>query len=191
MPQIRILGLDISSTTIGWCILDIIDQKIVLVKYDYYKPNKNGHIISRLYETKKFFNKLFKEYKPNQITIEEIIQYMSGASSATTIITLTSFNRALGLLSYEYLKQLPTYYSVMSIRHGLKLSKELPAKEDMPTLVEYYLDIKFNYLYNSKGKIKPETYDMSDACSVAINHALKILAPNPQPKIIRKTNAKK
>lgn len=189
MINARILGLDISSTTIGYCVLDIINDQIKLVAYDFYKPSKDGHILERLSKTKKVFQKLLKEYQPTAIAIEDIVQFMAGASSAKTIITLASFNRMLGLLSYEYLKELPQLYSVMAIRHGLKLDKVLPAKEEMPILIEHHLNIQFNYLYKKNGTIRPETYDMADACSVATHAAQKMIA-NSQPKV-KKNNVKK
>jgi hypothetical protein len=56
----------------------------------------------------------------------------------------------------------------MTIRHGLKLNKELPKKEDMPELVSKHLGIKFPYEKNKNGKIKIENYDMADSVGVAL-----------------------
>lgn len=192
MNNARIIGLDVSSTTIGICILDIIDNQLQLVKYDFYKPSKEGHILERLSKTKKFFTTLFKEYKPTHIAIEDIVSFMRNASTAQTVIVLASFNRMLGLLAYEHLKKMPQMFSVLAIRHGLKLTDQLPAKEEMPMLVEQHLDIKFNYLYNRNNKLRPENFDMADAMAVALHYAFTLLNEEltiKSPK--RKTNVKK
>ena len=92
-------------------------------------------------------------------------------STATTVVTLASFNRMIGLLSYDYLKSHPGLFNVMSIRHGLKLNKNLPKKEEMPDLVSKHLGITFPYIKDKKGKIKPESFDMADGIAVALYYA--------------------
>jgi len=173
----RIAGFDVSSSTIGWCILDIDGYgNITPIKISHYKPPKDGNIFERLIETKKVISSIIKEYNPDEIAIEEIIQYMGGGSTAKTIIMLTSFNRMVGLAAYEYLNKAPSMYSVMTIRHGLKTSKKLPQKEDMPKLVAKHLKFKFPYIYETKKRSKKksiavESYDMSDGMAVGLYHA--------------------
>jgi hypothetical protein len=170
----KILGFDISSTCIGYCHLEIDEDnsKIKFISCDYIKPIKKGNIIERLSHTRDKIILILEKVQPDIIAIEDIIQFMSGASTAKTIITLTSFNRMIGLLCHDYLSKSPEMYSVMSIRHGLKLNKILPKKEDMPELVSKHLGIKFPYEKNKNGKIKPESYDMADGVSVALYSAM-------------------
>jgi len=167
--MVRILGFDCSSTTIGIAVVELNEKnnKIKVIDYYYYKPSKEGNILDRLYKTQQDFKKIIQDIKPDHIAIEDIVLFMKGHSTARTITTLTSFNRMLGLLAYEYLGRAPELYSVMKIRHGLKLNKELPAKEDMPVLLEKRLKIKFQWEYNKKNKIKQENYDKADALAVA------------------------
>jgi hypothetical protein len=96
---------------------------------------------------------------------------MAGKSTAQTIIMLTTFNRMTGLLCYDYLGHSPKLYSVMTIRHGLKLNKIFPKKEQMPELVAKHLGITFPYETNKKGKIKVENYDKADGMAVALYYA--------------------
>ena len=168
----KVLGFDISSTCIGYSVLEIDSDRIKFISCNYLKPLKNGNFINRLANTRDKIKKIIEEIKPDYIAIEDIIQFMSGASTAKTIITLTSFNRMIGLLSYDFLKKEPEYFNVMTIRHGLKLNKILPKKEDMPELVAKHLDIKFPYEKNKNDKIKTENYDMADAVSVALYYSL-------------------
>ncbi len=175
----RVLGFDISSTTIGWCVLDIIDNEIKLVKMDYVKPPKDKSIIDRLFETRSKIQTIINRYKPDYIGIEDIIQFMKGASTAQTIIVLTTFNRMVCLLARDYLNKNPELFSVMTIRHGLKINKDLPKKEDIPALVSQHLGINFPYILSTKGKnkgkIKVESYDMADGVAVALFYAKSLM----------------
>ena len=72
----RILGLDASSTTIGWCVLDIDGYNIEFVKMGYIKPIKKGHIVERIADTRNVVQKLINEVKPDHIGIEEIISFI-------------------------------------------------------------------------------------------------------------------
>jgi Holliday junction resolvasome RuvABC endonuclease subunit len=168
----RVLGFDVSSSTIGYSVLDIDDNdQIHFVLCNYIKPNKKGTIIDRMVETRNIVRSIIDQVKPNVISIEDIIQFMKGHSTAKTIIMLTTFNRMIGLTAYDYLGHPPELFSVMSIRHGLKVNKVFPKKEQIPDLVAQHLGITFPYLLNKKGKIKVESYDMADGVAVALYHA--------------------
>jgi Holliday junction resolvasome RuvABC endonuclease subunit len=168
----RVLGFDVSSSTIGYSVLEIKDDKIDFVLCNYVKPPKKGSIIDRMVETRNTISSIIEQVQPDYIGIEDIIQFMKGKSTAKTIIMLTTFNRMVGLIAYDYLKCVPELFSVMSIRHGLKLNKILPKKEQIPELVAQRLGITFPYLYDKKGKIKMESYDMADGVAVALYYAL-------------------
>jgi Holliday junction resolvasome RuvABC endonuclease subunit len=171
-----VLGLDVSSTTVGWCILDINlkTKDVKFIKCSYLKPNKKGTIFDRLELLKKDILIILKTYKPVYVAIEEITQFMPRFSSANTIITLAVFNRMVGLTVKEYTGKNPEMVSVMAIRHALKQTKELPKKEDMPELVKNTLGIIFPYEYKKNGKMKVENEDMADACAVALYFAFKL-----------------
>lgn len=168
----KILGFDISSETLAYSLLeyDKITKKIKLLLVDYIKPCKNGSIIERLADTRDKILNIIESTCPDMIAIEDIIQFIKGASTAQTIITLTSFNRMIGLLSYDFLGKAPALLNIMSIRHCIKRQAKLivlPKKEDLPVILESLLDVKFPYEYNKKGKIKKESFDKSDAICCA------------------------
>lgn len=172
----RVLGFDISSSTIGYCVLDIDDNNnINFIKSGYHKPIKKGTIIERIVDTRNIVRDIIYLYKPDYIGIEDIIQFMQGKSTAKTIIMLTTFNRMIGLCAFDHLQRSPELFSVMTIRHGLKLGKALPKKEDMPELVAKHLGITFPYERSAKGKkkgaVKTESYDMADGVAVALYYA--------------------
>ena len=178
-----ILGFDCSSTTVGFGVLswDTETNDIKLVKMDYIKPIKTGSIIERIANTRDKINGIIQKVKPDYIALEEIVNFMAGKSTAKTIIMLTTFNRMIGLCSFDYLKEAPHMFNVMSIRHGLKLDKVLPAKEEMPDLVAHHLGISFPYELSKKGKRKEENGDKADGCSVALYYAF-LLSGRIKPK---------
>lgn len=178
-----ILGWDCSSTTVGFGVLswDIETNDIKLINIDYIKPIKTGSIIGRIADTRDKINDILQEFKPDYIAMEEIVSFMAGKSTAKTIIMLTTFNRMVGLCSFDYLKETPHMFNVMSIRHGLKLDKVLPAKEEMPDLVAHHLGISFPYEITKKGKRKEENGDKADGCAVALYYAF-LLSGKIKPK---------
>lgn len=193
----KVLGIDVSSSTIGYCILDVNKQtgNIKFVQANYIKPPKKGHIVERIAATRKEIEGVLLEFKPDYIGIEEIVQFMQGKSTAKTIIMLTTFNRMTGLVAYDYLHKAPEMFSVMTIRHGLKTSKVFPKKEEMPDLVAQHLGITFPWLktkskITKKGKkieskIKVESYDMADGVAVALYYAF-VLTGRVQRKVKKK-----
>lgn len=171
-----ILGLDVSSSTIGWCILKINDltKDIKYVDSGFIKPIKTGAITERIINTRDKITKIINNFLPDYIGIEDLIKFMP-KSTATTVVMLTTFNRMVCVASYDFLKKSPQLFNVMSIRHGLKINKKLPKKEDMPELVAKHLGITFPYVYNTKGKkkgtIKVESGDIADGIAVALYYA--------------------
>jgi Holliday junction resolvasome RuvABC endonuclease subunit len=169
----RIAGFDVSSTCIGWCLLEWDNQSdtIRYITMGNHKPIKTGNIVERLYDTKLVIQKILEEHKPDLIGVENIIEFMKHKSSAKTVITLAVFNRMVCLASHEYIGRSPELFNVMQIRHGLKLDKELPKKEDMPALVSHHLGITFPYVYKRNGTVADESGDMADGVAVALYYA--------------------
>jgi len=182
-----VLGMDISSTTIGWGLLNIdISQNITLIDCGHIKPPKTGNLIEDLAATRDEILNLLKRINPNHIGIENIVSFMGGKSTANTIIVLTTFNRMICLLAHDHLNKSPELFNVMTIRHGLKIGKILPKKEEMPELVAKHLGITFPYEYETgkrskKTKISEESYDTADGISVALYYAF-VLTGKIKPK---------
>jgi Holliday junction resolvasome RuvABC endonuclease subunit len=193
----KVIGIDCSSKTIGWCCIEIDDVNSTYTYVDsgYIKPPKTGSIIEKLVKTRKSIIDILNMYKPDYIGIEDIVKFMKGSSTAQTIIMLTSFNRMVGLASYDVLGTIPEFFNVLSIRHGLKENKIFPKKEDMPELVSKYLNIKFPYIYNKNSKLIEENYDRADGIAVALYYSFllvgKINKKNKKPKPKKKVSGVK
>ena len=167
----RILGLDISSTTIGYCLLLVEGHDIKISVLDHFKPIKKGTLLERLADTRDKMSDIISHLQPDFIAIEDIITFMPRRSSANTIIILAVFNRMMGLLCLDYLGKLPTLYPVMTIRKGLKENLDPPKKEEMPALIGRHLKIPFPWEFNKNGKPRVENYDRADAAAVALFHS--------------------
>ena len=137
------MGLDASSTTIGLCLLSYDDNVIVLDNLIYYKPPKKGNLFERLAETRKYVCDKISEWKPDCVTIEDIVMFMPNRSSANTVVTLAILNRIIGLAVFDNLNQPPYLYNAMRVRHAIKDGKTLPSKQEMPELIAKILNIPF------------------------------------------------
>jgi Holliday junction resolvasome RuvABC endonuclease subunit len=164
-----LMGLDVSSTTIGICVLSLKDDTVTLKHLDHFKPPKTGHLIERLAKTRAYIQKQLAKYNPDEIVIEDILLGMGGKTTIKTLSSLAVFNRVVCLAAYDQLGRLPYLYTVLKVRHAIKLDKTLPKKEDMPELVAKILKIKFPYLLKN-GKIIVENYDRADAVAVVLAH---------------------
>lgn len=164
----RVLGLDASTTTIGISVIDSNDGYNKLVYHNFYKPPKKFDIFYRLNAVREEITNLIKKWQPDCVALEDIILFMKGHSTAKTISSLAVLNRTVGLAVLNALGKPPELFNVMKIRHCLKLTKDLPAKEDIPELVAYHLNIDFPWRKNSKDKIIVENYDVADSMAVAL-----------------------
>jgi len=170
-----ILGIDASSTTVGWGVLEVINDKIKLLDYGYFKPSKKGSVFERLSKMRLDLSKILDKYNPDHIAIEEISKYMPGKSSANTIIQLAIFNRFVGQYCYDYTGRNPNMLNVLSIRHKIKLSKKLPDKSEIPSIIEERLKITLKKELNKNGKEREENYDTADGIACGLAFALKLI----------------
>ncbi len=190
-----VLSFDVSTATIGICLLSYDDGYVHMNHIEDYKPNKNGDLLERLVETKTYILSVIRKYKPDQIAIEKFIEYMK-ASNSKTILLLAIFNQTIALTCYEEMGILPVILNVNSVRALIKVPNQVGrlSKEDVPSALEYHLGIKWEFLYTkpkkSKGKIKEpkimaESYDRADACAVGLAYII-----SQRPKV-KKTKSKK
>lgn len=180
--MLKILGLDISTTTIGIAILEIDEKKSTqeklsskILHLSYYKPLKNVHLYQMLSIAKKYILDLVSLYSPDYVFIEDIILFMPKRSTAATVTALAIINRSIGLHIFEEYSE-PILLSVSKIRSFLKCGNtKNPDKFDIPKILEKKLKFNFPYEYNRNKKIRPEVYDMSDALAVAYAGAMMLL----------------
>lgn len=172
-----VLGLDISSSTIGWAILKYDDDSIILDSYGHISPPKSskGTLTYRVSETyDEMFNFLLDK-SPDIVAIEAYAnKFSSGRSTARTIIVLSVFNEVVSMASYKALGIEPQKYPVATIRASLRKMGDpsVSSKEDAFTFVGDYFS-NFLVRKNRNGNIAKQSYDEADAIAVALTHIFK------------------
>jgi len=107
-----ILGIDISTTNIGFCIADQDDniKEFFTVELNKYVPDKN--IFKKVDVFEKTIEILFKKYEIDHVFIEQALSFFKeGGSMAATIILLNQFNI---LCQYVLTKKGIKYHMVAS-----------------------------------------------------------------------------
>lgn len=186
----KIMGLDISSSTVGLCILTYHDGYIELTHVEYFKPPKKGHIFERLSALKTYIQDFIEKWKPDEVAIEDILMGFHGKmTTVNTIALLAIFNRTVGLAIFECAGLVPHMYSPMEVRRTIVINDHIPTKEEVPSFLEQHLLISFPWQKKinrrtKKEEIIIENYDMSDSIATALCH---ILCGGVQKQIIKKS----
>jgi Holliday junction resolvasome RuvABC endonuclease subunit len=174
-----ILGLDISSATIGWSLLEVAGDKYSLKKYGHIKPTskkKSGDNFSlRLDHAFNAITDLVKKESPTVIAIEDYAKKFSkGKSSANTILILSSFNEVCGLAAYRASKITPVRIPVTTLRKIVKteFSCNIDDKQDVLDLCKKTFN-NFLTQNNRAGNIKKESYDEADSIIVSLGYYLE------------------
>ena len=185
----RVLGLDISTSCTGWCIMDANDGNITNVSIGAIKLEKIESTFSKAQAVRDFLLSI-KQQGVDSIFIEENLQsFSSGLSSAQTLVNLARFNGIVSFIAEDTLQISPIFLNVSSARKqlGLKTIKEtisgIPLKEQVYDWVKrdhaqrgVIFEWPFRSLKNGprKGEIilDKSAYDMSDAYVMALAGAL-------------------
>jgi hypothetical protein len=176
MKKIKYLGLDISTSIVGICLLDSDKDLVDLLSINLKKIKC---IFSKSNAVRDEFTKIKNKYSFTEdfnISIEESFQsFRKGFSSAKTLSQLNRFNGIVSYLSADVFSVIPTYINVNSARKNLeiKINKklEVSTKEQVFQWVKNNLKDDFDWPMKTlksgpnKGLVKfdESCYDMSDA----------------------------
>lgn len=169
----KFLGLDISTSCTGICILDQDNQVILL---DNIRLDKCTDFFLKCAEVKKYLDSLKTDHLIQNIFIEQDLQaFRPGLSSAATINTLARFNGAVTFMAYQTFGIRPDLINVTRARSavGLKINHKDKTKTTKEKIFEWVSDqIEFDWPKKKTGSVKTSCYDMSDAyviCRAGIN----------------------
>ena len=169
-----ILGLDVSTATIGYAILD---KEGSILEMDYISLKKTKGITQKGFHFRKILREIKSKHNIEHVYIEEYFQrFARGMSSARTITLLSSFNGITQYICHDELGIAPEPIAVSTCRSlvGIKtLSKKKAGKDEVFEWVSDRLQYKWPDKILQSGPRKgqliilEEARDMADAWVVS------------------------
>ena len=157
-----ILGLDISTSIVGVCIME--DNKIL--HSDYIDLRKIKNFLQKAVTVENYLENL--DFKIEPIFIEEAFTFFrGGGSTAKRMSLLQKFNGVVSWICYKNTGLEPVYISPISARSkcGIKVPRGRKAKD---VVMEYFIksqEIQIDYTrYNN---VQQYCYDVADAVIIA------------------------
>jgi hypothetical protein len=176
----KVLGLDISTKTIGWSLFDIKTQELLELTHfsPVIKPKVDNKIQELLLKVKAFEEKL-ENYKNLGITKVVIEEPLLNSNNIWTVGTLLRYNSMITKSIYDILGIVPSYISTYNSRkyawpdlvqqndkgkHVLfgGLPKDIDKKEIIWKKVSDK-EPQITWLYTKNNTLKKECYDMADS----------------------------
>ena len=165
-----ILGLDVSTSRIGWAI---VNKNQELVDSEFFKTNKNQPLEERAEALKdNVLKPIMALHNITEIRIEEPFSMFSGGkTTAKTMSSLQRFNGMVSLAAHQLLGKPPTLVGATTARSrcGIKVPRGTKAK----VVVLQWVDEKFdNFImeHTKAGNPKPGLDDEADGIVVALSH---------------------
>ena len=172
----KVIGLDVSSSVIGYGIIEFDKDSISLVKYGHIKPpgSEKGSLAFRGLEASKKVRELLIAESPDAVAVEMYAnRFSAGRSSARTIIVLSFFNELMSLTSLDSVGIETDKYTVANIRSTIsKYLKNKSISKDQIFEVIRATFPSFTPRVNKNGNIGTESFDQADAIAVAFCHAI-------------------
>ena len=181
----KILGLDISTKTIGWALFDMTSSK--LLELTHFSPKIKPQPEDKIEELLKkadAFKKYLEKYKDVGITRIIIEEPLLNSNNIYTVGTLLRYNTLILKNCYDVLGILPTFISTYNARKyafpslvGANdkgknvLFGGLPKDIDKKHVIWEHVNAvcpEVEWLYGKTGQLKKENYDMSDAATAVI-----------------------
>ena len=170
MPNKNVsLGLDISSTTIGYCFssseLDISHAGFISVHKEV-SIRKKAHKVAD--ELKKI------QLQPFVVIVEDSLSgFGGGRTSQQTIVKLAKCNAIVSYVVEEMYNLEVQHINVSTMRKtvfGKAREKGVDSKQFVKTHLDNMLDLSEFTHYNSKQNYDKKNYDMLDAVVASLYH---------------------
>jgi Holliday junction resolvasome RuvABC endonuclease subunit len=163
-----ILGLDVSSSKIGYCIIDK-DENLLLCEFKKFKTSTS--LESRALEFHSTLLDLSKKFKISKVMIEApFVAFGGGRSSAQTVATLQRFNGMISLLVpivFDMESEMVTPAASRK-KQGIKIPRGQNTKKMIIEWVAQRYPDDFIVELTRHGNPKPGTDDMADSVLVAL-----------------------
>lgn len=135
------LGLDISTSNIGWCIIDSTSKKVIAAEAIELKKEKS--VFCKANRARLDLTKIKDAYDISTIAIEENLQaFRPGFSSASTIVSLARFNGMVSLIANDVFLKEPIFLNVNNARKIAGFKKEKKATKSTKDQVFDFVKVK-------------------------------------------------
>lgn len=176
----KILGLDVSTSTIGWALFDINSKELLELTHISPRPkNKDSNKMKELFLKSEMFKIKLKDYRNLGITKVIIEEPLLNSNNIHTVQTLMRYNTLISKEIYDTLGIVPEYISTYNSRkfafpHLVKdngkgkfvlfggLPKDCDKKQIIWELVAKK-EPQITWTYSKNNTLKKENFDMSDA----------------------------
>jgi RNase H-fold protein (predicted Holliday junction resolvase) len=177
----KVLGLDISTKTIGWALFDIQTEELLELTHVSPRPkvDKNEDKLKELLLKSEIFSEKLKEYKDLGIVRVIIEEPLLNSNNVYTIQTLLRFNSFVFKEIYNVLDIVPEFISTYNSRKFAfpELVQENDKKKfvlfgGLPKDVDKKMIIwdkvakrepQIKWLYTRNNTLKKENFDQTDA----------------------------
>lgn len=183
----KILGLDISTKTIGFALFDINSSKLLELTHFSPKIKPQPEVkIEELLLKAEAFKKHLEDYRDIGITKVIIEEPLLNSNNIYTVGTLLRYNTMILKSCYEILGIVPTFISTYNARKYAfpslvnkndkgknVLFGGLPKDIDKKHIIWENVNSvcpEVTWLYGKNGQLKKENYDMSDAATAVIGY---------------------
>lgn len=158
MPNKIIMGIDPGFGIMGWGVIKLVGEEVSLVDYGAIETDKNEELGQRLCKINEELERLFKEFRPDDIAIEELFF----AANVTTGLKVAAA-RGIAIMRATYYNGQIYNYKPNHIKKAITGTCKAK-KKDMQAAVGKIL--------NQEQKIKPD--DAADALAIALTHAFTL-----------------
>lgn len=182
----KVLGLDISTKTIGWALFDIQTQELLELTHVSPRPkvDKDEYKLKELLLKSEIFAEKLKEYKNLGIIRVIIEEPLLNSNNVHTIQTLLRFNSFVFKEIYNILEIVPEFISTYNSRKFAfpELVQENDKKKHvlfggLPKDVDKKMIIwekvakrepQIKWQYTRHNTLKKENFDQTDAYTCAL-----------------------
>ena len=183
----KVLGLDVSTRTIGWAIFDIQTKELLELTHfsPVIKPKPEDKIEELILKVRAFEEKL-EGYRNLGITKVVIEEPLLNSNNIWTVGTLLRYNSMITKSIYDILGIVPCFISTYNSRKcawpdlvqendkGKKvlfggLPKDIDKKEIIWKKVSNK-EPQITWLYTKNNTLKKECFDMSDAYTCVMGY---------------------
>ena len=183
----KVLGLDVSTKTIGWALFDMRTQELLELTHISPRPKvKTENKIEELLSKAEVFKTKLDEYKNLGITKVVIEEQLLNSNNIYTVQTLLRYNSFVTKNIYDVLGIVPEFISTYNSRKFAfpqllqnndkgkmvlfgGLPKDIDKKEIIWDLVAKR-EPQITWQYTRNNTLKKENFDQTDAYCAVLGH---------------------